>query len=92
MRPCPVFRQSTPGSGQPEWSGRRSGEDHGRVADRGLPSTGWRPTVADHRVKLTLTLFLMHDLAEWITARAIREGKNTPGVIADILTAEAKRK
>jgi hypothetical protein len=48
--------------------------------------------VADHRVSLTLTLFLPHDLAEWITARAIREGKNTPGVIADILTAEAKRK
>jgi hypothetical protein len=37
--------------------------------------------VADHRVKLTLTLFLPHDLAEWITARAIPEGKNTPGVI-----------
>jgi hypothetical protein len=39
-----------------------------------------------------LTLFRPHDLAEWITARAIREGKNTPGVIADILTAASRRK
>jgi hypothetical protein len=38
-----------------------------------------------------LTLFVTHDLAEWITARAIREGKNTPSVIADILTAESRR-
>jgi hypothetical protein len=61
------------------------------AADRALLSVGWRRTVAEHRVKLTLTLFLPHDLAEWITAGDSR-GENTPGIIADILTAEAKRK
>ena len=49
-------------------------------------------TVSGHRVKMTPTLFLPHDVAEYIVARAIREGKNTAGVIADILKAESERK
>jgi hypothetical protein len=49
-------------------------------------------TVSGHRIKLTLTLFLPRAVAEYIMARAIREGKNTPGVIGDILTAESRRK
>jgi hypothetical protein len=31
-----------------------------------------------------LTLFLPRDVAEYLAARAIREGKNAPGVIGDI--------
>jgi hypothetical protein len=49
-------------------------------------------TPSGHRVKLTLTLFLPRDVAEYLAARAIREGKSTPGVIGDILTAESRRK
>ena len=48
-------------------------------------------TLSGHRVKLTPTLFLPHDVAEYIVARAIREVKNTAGVIAEILGAESRR-
>ena len=65
--------------GTPEATGRRA------VARMGT-------TVSGHRVKLTPTLFLTHDVAEYIVARTIREGKNTAGVIAEILTAESRRK
>lgn len=49
-------------------------------------------TITGHRVKMTPTLFLPHDVAEYIVARAIREGKNTAGVVAEILSAEARRR
>jgi hypothetical protein len=49
-------------------------------------------TPSGHRVKLTLTLFLPHDLAEHITARAIREGKNVAALMAEILREERRRK
>jgi hypothetical protein len=49
-------------------------------------------TVSGHWVKLVLTLFLPHDVAEYIAACAIREGKNTPGAIGDILNAESRRR
>jgi hypothetical protein len=49
-------------------------------------------TISGHRVKMTPTLFLPHDVVEYIVARAIREGKNTAGVIGDILGAESRRK
>jgi hypothetical protein len=49
-------------------------------------------TVSRHRGEMTLTLFLPREVAEYIAARAIREGKNTPSVIADILKAESERK
>jgi hypothetical protein len=39
-----------------------------------------------------LTLFLPHDVAEYVTARAIREGKNVTGMVAEILAAESRRK
>jgi hypothetical protein len=46
--------------------------------------------VADHRVKLTLTLFVPRgDLAERLTARAIREGKNIEALVMEILEAKA---
>jgi len=48
-------------------------------------------TLSGHRVKITPTLFLPHDVAEYVVARAIREGKNTAGVIADILGAESRK-
>jgi hypothetical protein len=49
-------------------------------------------TPSGHRVKLVLTLFLPQDVAEYITARAIREGKNVAGLIAEILREERRRK
>ena len=48
-------------------------------------------TVSGHRVKRPLTLFLTREVAEYLVARAIREGKNTPGIIAEILKAESER-
>ena len=48
-------------------------------------------TPSGHRVKVELTLFLPHDVAEYLAARAIREGKNTAGVVAEILGAESRR-
>ena len=49
-------------------------------------------TPSGHRVKLTLTLFLLHDPAEYLTARAIREGKNVAGLVGEILAAESRRR
>jgi hypothetical protein len=43
-------------------------------------------------VKIAVTLYLPRELAEWLSARAIREGRNTPSLIAEILTAESWRK
>jgi hypothetical protein len=43
-------------------------------------------------VSYTLTLALPRDVAERLTARAIRESKNVEAVIADILEAEARRR
>jgi hypothetical protein len=48
-------------------------------------------TPSGHRVKLALTLFLPHEVAEYITARAIREGKNVAGLVGEILRAEIRR-
>jgi hypothetical protein len=51
-----------------------------------------RPTTpSGHRVKFAVTLFLPPDLAEYLIARAIREGKNTAGLIGEILAAERGR-
>ena len=49
-------------------------------------------TISGHRVKMPLTLFLAREVAEYLVARAVREGKNTPGVIAEILAAASQRK
>jgi hypothetical protein len=46
-------------------------------------------TPSGHRVKLALTLFLAPDLAEYLMARAIREGKNLAGLVGEILAAVA---
>jgi hypothetical protein len=48
-------------------------------------------TISGRRVKVTPTLFLTREVAEYIVARAIREGRNTPAIIGDILTAESRR-
>jgi hypothetical protein len=71
----------------PVRKGTRSSEEVARAAVARMPMT-----VSGHRVKVALTLFLLHEVAEYVVARAIREGKNTPGVIADILGAESRRK
>jgi len=49
-------------------------------------------TPSGHRVKVAVTLFLPHDVAKYVTARAIHEGKNTAGVVAEILGAESRRR
>jgi hypothetical protein len=54
------------------------------IARRAKPAS--RP---DH-VKLVLTLELRRALAEQMSARAIREGKNFEGVVVDVLEAGAK--
>jgi hypothetical protein len=41
---------------------------------------------------MTVTLYLPRELAEYLSARAIREGRNTAAVLADILAAESQRK
>jgi len=42
-------------------------------------------------VKYAVTLFLRRELAEALTARALREGKNTPLLIAELLDAAMRR-
>jgi hypothetical protein len=64
----------------------RSPEEIARAAVARMPTT-----VSGHRVIMKPTLFLTREVAEYILARAIREGKNT-GVIGDILTAESRRR
>jgi hypothetical protein len=51
------------------------------IARRGKPSA-----LPDH-VKLVLTLDLRQALAERLSARAIREGKNLDALVAEILDA-----
>ena len=68
------------------------GRVHTREATAKLAVSRMPTTVSGHRVKMTPTLFLPHEVAEYIVARAIREGKNTPGVIAEILGEESRRK
>jgi hypothetical protein len=64
----------------------RSPEEIARAAVARMPTT-----VSGHRVIMKPTLFLTREVAEYIVARAIREGKNTLGVIVEILTAESRR-
>jgi len=49
-------------------------------------------TPSGSRVKVALTLFLRGELAEALTARAIREGTNVAALVAQILDAELRRK
>jgi hypothetical protein len=48
-------------------------------------------TPSGHRIKVVLTLFLPHDVAEYLAARAIREGKNVAALVAEILGKESRR-
>jgi predicted HicB family RNase H-like nuclease len=50
-----------------------------------------RPTTPSGRVSYTLTLALSRDVAERLTARAIREGKSLDGLVVEILEQEAQR-
>jgi hypothetical protein len=51
-----------------------------------------RPTTPSGRVSYTLTLALSRDVAERLTARAIREGRNIEAIVTEILGAEARRR
>ena len=72
----------------------RASRSPARTRPRTWPSSPWarRPTTpTGRRVKFAVTLFLPPDLAEYLIARAIREGKNTAGLIGEILAAERGR-
>ena len=50
-----------------------------------------RPTTPAGNVKYAVTLFLRRELAEALTVRALREGKNTPVLIAELLDVAMRR-
>jgi hypothetical protein len=47
-------------------------------------------TPSGHRVKFAVTLFLPHDVAEYLVARSIREGRNVAALIGELVSREAK--
>jgi Mg-chelatase subunit ChlI len=49
-----------------------------------------RPSAVPGHVKLTLTLDVPRALAEWPSAKAIREGKNLEALVAEILASAEK--
>jgi hypothetical protein len=51
-----------------------------------------RPTTPSGRVSYTLTLALPGDVAERLTAQAIREAKKVEAIVTEILEAEARRR
>jgi hypothetical protein len=51
-----------------------------------------RPKSPTGNVLFTITLALPPGLAEKLTARAIREGKNIDAIVTEILEAEARRR
>jgi len=51
-----------------------------------------KPSMVPGHVKLTLTLEMPRALAERLSARAIREGKNLEAVVIEVLTDGATRK
>jgi hypothetical protein len=84
-------RQPVRASDEPELvfptkkSGRSSGETARAAVSR-------RPTTPSGRVSYTLTLGLPWDLAERLTARAVREGWNIEALVTEILEAEARQR
>jgi hypothetical protein len=80
-----------PASDQPELplptkKSARSPEETTRAA------VARRPTTPSGRVSYTLTLALPRDLAERLTARAIREGKNIEAIVTEILELDEVRR
>jgi hypothetical protein len=45
-----------------------------------------------NRVRLVVTLVLVRERAERLTARALREGKNLGALVAEILETEDRRR
>jgi hypothetical protein len=63
----------------------------------GTPETIARRAVARkpmirNRVRLVVTLVLVRERAERLTARALREGKNLGALVAEILETEDRRR
>jgi len=48
-------------------------------------------TTPSGAIKSTMTIFLRRELAEALTARTLREGKNTPLLIAELLDTAMRR-
>jgi hypothetical protein len=69
----------------PTTKGARSPEETARAA------VSRRPTTPSGRVSYTLTLALPRDVAERLTAQAIREGKNIDAIVTEILESEVRR-
>jgi hypothetical protein len=84
-------RQPVRASDQPElaFSTKRASRSTEEVARKAVAR---RPTRAAGRVSYRLTLALPREVAERLTARAIREGKSLDGLVAEILEAEARRR
>jgi predicted HicB family RNase H-like nuclease len=51
-----------------------------------------RPTTPSGKVEFTLRIALPRDLAERLTAKALRAGKNVPALVTEILEAEVRRR
>jgi hypothetical protein len=82
-------RQPTQASDQPElaFTTKKGGASPEDVARKAVAK---RPTTPSGRVNYTFTLALPRDLAEKLTARAVREAKNIEAIVTEILEAEAR--
>jgi hypothetical protein len=83
-------RQPQRASDQPElmFSPKKASGSTEEIARKAVAR---RPTTPSGRVSYTLSLALPRDVAERLTARAIRESKNIEAVITEILEAEGRR-
>ena len=86
----PGRADARPGNGPAQRPDERSAATLEALAKRAMARKPTTPS--GHRVKLVLTLFLPHDVAEYVTARAIREGKDVAGLVGEILAAELRRR
>jgi hypothetical protein len=83
-------RQPSHASDQPELP-LQTKKAGGSPEETARKAVAKRPTTPSGRVSYTLTLALRRDVAERLTARAIREGRNIEAIVTEILEAEARR-
>jgi hypothetical protein len=72
-----------------ELSSKRRGVEPEQAAKLAIARRA-RPSAVPGHVKLTLTLDVRRSLAEWLSATAIREGKNLEALVAEILSSAKK--
>jgi hypothetical protein len=83
-------RQPARATDQPElaFSPKRAGSPPEEVARKAAAK---RPTTPSGRVAYTLTITLLRDVAERLTARSIRESKSLEALVTEIIEAELRR-